>query len=117
MASSTKDEITFVEVKWEDAWGDATVAVFPQDAHEGHKAEVIRTYGWLVLKTDKGVSIFSEKCDDGSYRGRSFIPRAMILSLTPLKLSKPRKKAEVPNETISSNNPLPAAFLGGHSRL
>lgn len=88
-------DIIFVEVEWEDAWGNATEAVFPQDAHEQHKPEVIKTYGWLLVDNEKGVSVFSEKCDDGSYRGRSFITRAMIKSVIPLKLSKPRKSKKV----------------------
>lgn len=84
-------EVKFVEVKWGDAWGNATEAVFPQDAHEAHQPEGIKTYGWLLVDSPIGVSVFSEKCDDGSFRGRSFIPRAMIQALTPLKLVKPRK--------------------------
>jgi hypothetical protein len=104
-------EIPFVVVSWEDAWGDSTEAVFPNDAHEKHKPFGIQTYGWLLVSDDIGLSVFSEKCDDGSYRGRSLIPRAMIKEVKSVSLTKkrgaPRAKrpvaVPVPNKSGDSS--------------
>lgn len=95
-------EPVLVTVKWDDAWGDAHESVSPSDVGEKHKPTLMETVGWLLKDDDSGVSLFNERCldqGDGSYRGRTFIPKAMIVSITPVvKLRKPRKKAppEVP---------------------
>jgi hypothetical protein len=78
---------------WDDAWGDAHESVTITDADLRHKATVMQTVGWLLRDDEKGVSLFNERClDQGeeSYRGRTFIPRAMVKSVTPVV--KPRKK-------------------------
>ena len=84
-------KLPLVLVEWDDAWADATAAVTERDVGDSHKAEVIRTLGWLLKEDDKGVSVAAEYCADGSYRGRSFIPRGMIRSMTHYRLVKPRK--------------------------
>ncbi len=77
---------------WDDAWGDAHESVTPNEIDLKHKATVMQTVGWLITDNEKGVSLFNERClDQGeeSYRGRTFIPRAMVRSVTPV--IKPRK--------------------------
>jgi len=81
--------LELVIVEWNDAWGDEEpVSLDSVDAV--HKPLVVRTIGWLLKSDDAGVSLANE-CYDNSYRGRSFIPKAMIKSVTPYKLVKPRK--------------------------
>lgn len=90
---------TFAVVVWDDAWGDSTDATTTHHAAERHMPTVMQTVGWVLVDDLKGVSIFNERClDKGeeTYRGRTFIPRAMIRSVTPMNLTRPRKKKEPP---------------------
>ncbi len=84
-------KLPLVLVEWDDAWADATTAVTEKDVGDSHRAEVIRTLGWLLRDDEIGISVAAEYCADGSYRGRSFIPRGMVRSMTFYKLTKPRK--------------------------
>jgi hypothetical protein len=91
------DKVPFVVCIWDDAWADATAGTTLQDAHEKHMPTVMETRGWLVVDTDRGISLFYERClDKGEeyYRGRTFIPRPLIRSLTPVILTTPRKRRE-----------------------
>jgi hypothetical protein len=93
-------EPVIVAVQWYDAWADAHENVSLADASERHKPTLMETLGWLVRDTEVGVSIFNERClDQGeeSYRGRTFIPRAMVRSVTPV--IKPRKARQKPTES------------------
>jgi hypothetical protein len=88
-------------VVWDDAWGDAHDSATLEDAHMKHRPTVMQTVGWLVIDNEKGVSVFNERClDQGeeSYRGRTFIPRQMLKSITPvIKPRQPRrKKVDIP---------------------
>lgn len=82
----------FVIVTWLDAWVDGTGAVTLKDVKETHKPELIQTAGWLLLNDEEGISIANELCSDGSYRGRTFILKGMIKSVTPFNLVKIRKQ-------------------------
>lgn len=92
----------FVIVLWNDAWSDATASVTISNAHDTHKPLVMETRGWLLVDDERGVSIASERCLDPEqetyYRGRSFVLRAMVQSVTewpaPAKPRKPRAKRE-----------------------
>lgn len=97
-------EPVFVACKWLDAWADTHESVSIEDAHLKHNATLMETRGWLLVDNEKGVSLFNERCldvGDGTYRGRTFVPRAMIQSVIPVvKARKPRstklKVAEAP---------------------
>lgn len=84
--------IPFVSVMWKDAWADAVASVTLKDVHETHKPEMIWSKGWLLYQDDEGISIASEYCADGSYRGRSFIPNGMIIIIDHVDLTKPKPK-------------------------
>lgn len=89
-----EERFQFVSVIWDDAWADATDSVGERDHDSKHKATVMETTGWLVRDDNLGVSIFNERCldeGDGSYRSRTFVPRAMIKDIIHWKLTKPRK--------------------------
>ena len=94
MASSTEAKPLLVIAVWDDAWADSSDFCTPKDVHMKHKATVMETIGWLLGDDKEGVSIFNERClDDGQeqYRGRTFIPRPLIRSVTPFKLASIRK--------------------------
>ena len=100
MASYTEDKHPeFVIVVWHDAWasGSDMVSLLEHDTH--HRPTVMQTLGWLVGDDEVGISLFTERClDKGeeTYRSRTFIPRAMIVSVTPMKLTAPRKRTIKP---------------------
>lgn len=81
----------FILLSWDDAWVDGTATVTLKDVGETHKPEVIETAGWLLKADDMGVSLANERCADGSYRGRTFVPKAMVRKITYCDLIKPRK--------------------------
>lgn len=96
-----KPTLPLVIVEWLDAWGDATSAITPQDAHLTHHPEIISTLGWVLLETPTGIRVASEFCADGSYRATSFIPSGMIKSVTPFTL---RKRHAKPTPSAPSND-------------
>jgi hypothetical protein len=72
-----------VLVTWHDAHGSLTEYY----ANKMHAPAVMHTVGWLMEANDKGVSICGERSPDGQefdYRGHTFIPIAMVLSVTKL---------------------------------
>lgn len=86
--------LPLVVVEWNDACTFDSGATL-KDIAASHRPEVVTTIGWLLLDDTAGISMASEFYDD-TYRGRSFIPRAMVVSVTPFTLTKPRKKKEQP---------------------
>jgi hypothetical protein len=69
----------FVTVVWEDAWAEGVDDTTIELAHQRHKPLEMETRGWLLVDDDVGVSLFYERClEPLTYRGRTFIPRAMI---------------------------------------
>lgn len=83
-----------VVVEWDDAWQDQENFASAHGISLTHHPMAVRTLGWLVQEDEAGVSIVNEKSEqDGSevYRGRTFIPRAMVRVVTDFKLTVPRK--------------------------
>lgn len=106
----------FVEVEWDDAWVDDDNF---QSAHAmtlTHQPMRVRTRGWLIVDDATGVSLANEistEITSGAevFRGRTFILRSMVRSVTPYKMVKARKpKAKVKDEKVQE---LPKA--GGDS--
>lgn len=92
------DEKALVIVTWHDAWADHDNFTSAHGLAQTHEPMVVESLGWVIQDDANGISIVNEKSiEDGSaiYRGRTFIPRAMIQKVVPYKLSKPRHKAEV----------------------
>jgi hypothetical protein len=83
----------FAIVEWNDAHADFS-DVSLTDVHHGHKPTIMHTAGWVLKDDPDGVSIAAEFCpSDGTYRGRTFIPRAIIIKTTPFTLVKKRPLA------------------------
>ncbi len=101
----------FVFVFWNDAWGNSVDDVHPDDVDASHKPKPMVSAGWLLRDNDVGMSIFSEKSvEDGFYRGRTFIPRAMIVEVRGTmkpgrtRTKKEKKTSEVAHSTDSSQS-------------
>lgn len=93
----------FVAVEWDDAWGDMHEIITPEEVGTKHKPTKMETRGWLLRDDERGLSIFNERCldeGDNSYRGRTFIPRAMVKKVKVI--SKTRKKR---NEKVADLPP------------
>ena len=87
---------TLVSVEWRDAWVDGNEPILLKEAHLKHKPLIVTTLGWLLIDNPDGVSLANEKYEDDSgldtFRGRTYIPREMVVKVTPLiKPRKPRK--------------------------
>lgn len=83
-----------VEVTWLDAWQDTDNFASAHAISMTHKPLVVKTLGWLIKDDEVGISLANERNsgEDGeAYRGRTFILRGMIQSVTPYNLAKPRK--------------------------
>lgn len=82
-----------VRLIWLDAWVDGNEPINLDEAHTKHRPLQITTLGWLIYEDDTGVSVANEHYVDDNgwdvYRGRTFVPRGMVVSCEPLK--KPRK--------------------------
>lgn len=80
-----------VKVVWKDAHGvsGTTSLSIHEIPHGGIK---ITSYGLLLRQDLEGVSIASEICEDGTYRGYTFVPAGMLISVDPIvKERAPRK--------------------------
>jgi hypothetical protein len=89
---------TLVLIVWEDAHSQGIELVTKDDL--AHRPEVMQTVGWVIKESDNGKSIASERCSDAGvdyYRGHTFIPKSLIRSVTPLNVSRPRRKKESPD--------------------
>ena len=93
--------------EWNDAHGsDGTI--FPHEID--HKPYVYTTVGYLLRSDTIGVSIASEKGEDGKFRDITFIPRAMVIrefQIHPVpKRSRPRAKKPTPHASLALATPL-----------
>lgn len=87
-------EPKFVIVDWKDAWTQSYDEATLSNVADEHRPMPMQSVGWLLHEDEAGVSIFNERCmerKEPEYRGRTFIPRGMIQTITEYKLVKPRK--------------------------
>lgn len=91
-----RPNLSLVMVTWEDAWAKKSDEVTLEDVASSHVPTVVQTIGWLLLNDDRGVSIANEHYE-GTYRGRTFIPKAMVTHIEPLVAPRrSRRKASEP---------------------
>jgi len=87
-------------VQWLDAWQDQENFSTAHGIAATHTPLQVETLGWLIQDDEVGISIANEQSnEDGkaTFRGRTFIPRGMVKSVTIYKLTKPRTKLLVVN--------------------
>lgn len=98
-------------VEWDDAWVGDDQQVTAHSAAITHKPLRIRTVGTILVDDETGISIANESYvdDQGTYRGRTFIPRAMIRSVETYRLVKktpsPGGKSPDPPQTPPPDTP------------
>lgn len=69
-----------VAVTWLDAHvSDGTFT--PTD----HAPVKMLTIGWLLCRDKGGVSVANERHEDGSYRGQTFIPAALVRKIKTIQ--------------------------------
>lgn len=82
-----------VAVRWLDAHcRNQGVEYTEKEIDDYHRGEEVLTLGLLIKDNDLGVSLYTEETGPEEIRGLSFIPRAMIVEVIPLKVSKSRVK-------------------------
>ena len=82
-----------VVVRWNDAQSSAT-KVYTENDPSYHAPVIMETLGWLMRDDETGVSIMNEVfAEDGTknYRGHTFVPRALVISVTPYRVPKLRR--------------------------
>ena len=96
----TKPTQPYIEARWLDAWSDTANFATAHGIALTHKPMLVRTRGWLIVDDEEGISMAAEdSLDDGGemvFRGRTFIPRAMIQSVTVMKFTRPKKPQAPP---------------------
>jgi hypothetical protein len=103
----TKRELVIVE--WLDAWQDQDNFATAHGIASTHGPMPIQTIGWLITDDAVGVSVACEQStQDGQdvFRGRTFVPRAMVKSVTPFNLTKPRTKKKCSTENVAATTSL-----------
>lgn len=88
-------------ITWLDAHGSA-VGTYSIDEIP-HAAVIVKSYGLLLKQDSVGVSIASEQCDEDTWRGFTFIPAGMIVSVELVTKPRKKKKHEAP--------PLPTTII------
>ena len=99
-----------VIVRWNDAQSSAT-NVYTENNPSYHAPIVMETLGWLLKDDEQGVSVMTEVfVEEGihQYRGHTFVPRAMVIEVTPIsiqptrsrKRAKPRSSQAVPTGDV-----------------
>lgn len=93
-----------VIVRWLDAWQDQENFTTAHGIVATHAPLPVETLGWLIQDDDVGISVANEQStSDGQavFRGRTFIPRKMVESVSNFNLTKPRTRKHVePTQSI-----------------
>lgn len=89
-----------VSLVWLDAHSpSSTEVVNASNLDEMHGTLRITTVGWELRNDETGVTLASEFCGDGDFRGVTFVPKALVAERVELKTpkaKKPRKTATPP---------------------
>ena len=95
MAKPTKvEKHPFAIVIWDDPNSSSTEVITDENVVKYHVPAVMKTVGWIIKDDEKGISICNEvfyEHDIPNYRGHTFILRSLIRSVTPFKLTSPKK--------------------------
>jgi hypothetical protein len=103
-----KEDRRLVVVVWDDAWQDQENFVTAHGIASTHEPLKVTTLGWVIRDDEVGISVANERSvDDGKdvFRGRTFIPRAMVKSVTDFILATPRKKKSAAEAAPLSSSP------------
>jgi hypothetical protein len=88
-AGQAKLDGKIVAVSWNDAHFDLTEM---DNADAPHRPWVYVTVGILIKSDSEGVMLAQEEGEDGKTRGRTFVPRGMIIQEWVVGPVKPKVK-------------------------
>jgi hypothetical protein len=84
-------------VTWLDPSSTASGEVHHiDDLTAAHGPVTVTTMGWVLKDDDKGMSVACESLGGGSYRGFTFILKALIVSVRYLSEKRVKKPAAEP---------------------
>jgi len=83
-----------VILEWLDAHSPgSTEVVGPENLNDLHTPLLVSTTGWLLRDDSIGVTIACEHVGGKEYRGVTFVPRGMVMTVTPVNKPRARKKS------------------------
>lgn len=89
--------LPMISLRWHDAHSPAaTEIVNVANLADMHGTLLITTIGWELRNDDTGVTLASEFCGDGDFRGVTFVPKALVAERTELAVKKARVKKVPP---------------------
>lgn len=74
-----------VAVRWDDAHV-ALVDSYTREEIKDRVPTVFTTFGILVRDDERLVAVAAERCEDATYRGVTYIPRAMVREVLPVAI-------------------------------
>jgi len=91
-----------VIVRWNDAQSSATHVFKEGEDMNYHKPMVMETLGWLLKDDEQGVSVMNEAfSEEGlNYRGHTFVPRSLIISIETVKAQRKRRPRGEHHESL-----------------
>ena len=99
------------KVLWRDADTDTTE--FHSLAEVPHRGLIAETHGLIVKDDELGVTLFAERLHDPEtpadvrWRGRTFIPRGMVLEIVPTRDVRKRPPKQKTPPRLQGEVPLP----------
>lgn len=74
-------------------WRDAHYSTDEADASDvQHRPWIYTTVGILVKSDETGITVAQDEGEDGKYRSRTFIPRAMVIQEWDVGPVRPKQK-------------------------
>ena len=97
-------------IEWLDAHARNQAVEYLETEIPGlHKPEDCKFLALVIREDEKGLTLYNEETGPDCVRGVSFIPRAMIKSVTYVKLVPiPSHTAPAPSSAAPAPSPLPA---------
>ena len=90
-----------VAVTWRDPHGTGKTSCFYE--HElPHSCVMITTYGWLMRKDEKGVSLVGEMIGDASMRDYTFVPTELIDAIEEIPIRSHTPRTRGPKATVQA---------------
>ena len=84
---------SFAAISWHDPHGTGKAGCLTE--HEmPHECILVTTYGWLMRKDEKGVSVVGEIIGDGSMRDYTYVPRELIDEIAIIHIPTKRRRVQ-----------------------
>lgn len=91
-------------VRWRDAHV-AQVDSFTKDEIKERQPVVYITFGLIVRHDESLVAIAAEVCEDGTYRGVTYVPTQMVTDITMLGVWPKRCRAKGEDKRVGTGTP------------